>query len=213
MQSDISIVDYGSGNLLSVRRAFEQIGCRVNEVQSEGELLNAKKIVLPGVGSFPNGMNKLKEKKLDQSLKNAVGEGIPILGICLGMQLLFEHSTEFEKMAGLGVLPGKVTSIKKLLPDAHQRIPRIGWFNILPTQSGCENPILKSIHENTSFYFAHSFAAFGVDSLNLVASSEISNDIGAAAIVSKDSTVGVQFHPEKSGKAGLKLLENFIENF
>lgn len=212
VEIDVSIIDYGSGNLLSVRRAFEAIGCRVNEVRTERELHAARRLVLPGVGAFPNAMNRLQENDLINSIKRAAIADIPILGICLGMQLLFEESTEFKKTKGLGLIPGKIDAIKQLNPDPDLRLPRIGWFKLHDVSKNRPHFLLDSIDEIDSFYFVHSFMAVDIQDDVLIASSKISPALSAPSIVANRSLIGVQFHPEKSGQAGLKFLENFIKN-
>ncbi|MFT4304633.1 MAG: imidazole glycerol phosphate synthase subunit HisH [Candidatus Woesearchaeota archaeon] len=188
----ISIIDYGSGNIGSVKRAFEANGELVKIVKTKKEILKAKKIVLPGVGSFGFIMKKLREKNLEKPLKEKIKEGTPYLGICLGLQILFEESEESPGIKGLCIFKGKVKKFKK------GKIPQIGWNEIIP-----KNKIL----EKDFFYFVNSYYIKPKDEKNVASTTNYFQNF-VSAIKYKNITA-VQFHPEKSGKTGLKLLKRW----
>lgn len=196
----ISIIDYGMGNLRSVEKALQLIGFDTIITSDEKEIKNSKGIILPGVGAFPKAMENLKKSNLDEILKEEVKSGKPLLGICLGMQLLFDSSDEVAFTKGLGFIEGHV---KKF--EISEKIPHMGWndlkFNI-PT------PMLKDINEGEFVYFVHSFYADMKDK-NLNAYTEY--EIKVPAVVSNENVMGFQFHPEKSGNVGLRMLSNFKE--
>ncbi len=194
----ITIVDYGMGNLRSVEKAFQFLGFKAAISDDPVAVLKAERLVLPGVGAFEQAMARLNETGLGEAVKEAAEKGTPLLGICLGMQLLFEGSDEGGYHKGLGLLPGTV----KRLPDRGLKIPHMGW-NDLQTRD-CP---LFSKGENPTVYFVHSFAML-----------DISHDFTAAvcdygvpftAVVRKGNLMATQFHPEKSGDAGLKMLKGF----
>jgi glutamine amidotransferase len=211
MKNEVSIIGYGSGNLLSVRRAFEAIGCNVKIASRPEEVLAASRLVLPGVGAFPNGMGKLIESNLVESLEKAKLRGTPILGICLGMQMLLSESNEFTKTTGLNYIPGRVTRINEVLREGEVRVPRIGWFKISENNNSESLIITRGIESSESFYFVHSFMAHEIESSHLVATTKITHGLTAPAIIASENVIGTQFHPEKSGKAGLEILKNFIK--
>jgi imidazole glycerol-phosphate synthase subunit HisH len=190
----IAIIDYGSGNLKSVKKAFEKIGIDTIITNKKKEIEKADKIVLPGVGSFGFIMKKLKNKDLEKSIKKAIKNGKPYLGICLGMQILFEESEESPGVKGLGILKGKVKKFKK------GKVPQIGWNKIIP-----KNKIFK----NDFFYFVNSFYVIPSDKKIIASTTKYFQNF-ASAIKYKNITA-VQFHPEKSGKAGLKFLDRWIK--
>lgn len=196
----ISIIDYGMGNLRSVEKALQSLGFETIITSSEKEIKNSKGIILPGVGAFPKAMENLKKNNLDEILKEEVKSGKPLIGICLGMQLLFDSSDEVTFTKGLGFIEGHV---KKF--EISEKIPHMGWndlkFNI-PT------PMLKDIKEGEFVYFVHSFYADMKDK-NLNAYTEY--EIKVPAVVSNENVIGFQFHPEKSGNVGLRMLSNFKE--
>ena len=195
----IAIVDYGVGNLKSVQNALKTLNIPSIISSDNEEIAKSRSIIVPGVGAFPDAMKNMKDKGLDEVIKAAAKEGKPILGICLGMQLFFEESEEIEKCKGLGFLKG---TIKKL--EGSIKIPHMGWNDLsFETYS----PLLKGVKENSYVYFVHSYYA-QVGEENIVnAYSTYEKKI--PAIVSKGNIFGMQFHPEKSGEAGMKLLKNF----
>jgi imidazole glycerol-phosphate synthase subunit HisH len=197
----ISIIDYGVGNLRSVQKALEALGFEVKITSDPQEVLQSSGIILPGVGAFPDAMDNLKSRGLDLVLKKAAEINKPILGICLGMQLLFDKGYEVKECDGLGLIKG---SIQKLRGSV--KIPHMGW-NDLNIDNKCS--ILEGIEEGTFVYFVHSFYAEVEEDENLNASTMYGEKV--PAIVSRGSVYGIQFHPEKSGDVGLKILKNFGE--
>ncbi|WP_100332302.1 imidazole glycerol phosphate synthase subunit HisH [Bacillus xiapuensis] len=197
----IGIVDYGMGNLFSVYKALErlQIPCIISD--SEEELKQMKGIILPGVGAFKDAMALLKEKKLNQFLTAYANSGRPLLGICLGMQLLFEVSEENGCHEGLGLLKGRVTRI----PEGSVKVPHMGWNQL---RFHRRSPMLHGIEEGF-VYFVHSYYASEMQREDLLASAAY--EVEVPAIVGKRNVVGMQFHPEKSGTAGMQLLKNFAK--
>ncbi|MBV4429851.1 imidazole glycerol phosphate synthase subunit HisH [Clostridium tyrobutyricum] len=197
----ISIVDYGMGNLRSVQKALEFIGAEAEITGDKNKILNSRGIILPGVGAFPDAMDNIKKLGIDTVLNEAVNEGTPLMGICLGMQLLFDESEEVRNTKGLGLLKGK---IKKFNVDL--KIPHMGWNNLI-IDSDCE--ILKDVKEGSYVYFVHSYYAKVQEEEVLKAHSFYG--INTPAVVSKGNVFGLQFHPEKSGEPGMQMLKNFWE--
>ncbi len=209
----VTVIDYGLGNLLSVEQALRHCGADVVCTSSPELIEAADFLVLPGVGAFGDGMKGLELRGLLEPLLIAARSGKPLLGICLGMQLLFENSSEFGLHAGLGLIPGIVRGIPPLSnkDGSRRRIPHIGWTGIIPPGNRCswDEPLLDGLPQGVSMYFVHSFMAHPTEESQLKA---ISNHDGVevAAVVSRKNLTGCQFHPEKSGAAGLKLFENFL---
>jgi glutamine amidotransferase len=212
--SNIAIVDYGIGNLLSVKRSLEYCGANVTITSSPEIILNSEKVVLPGVGAFPIGMKSLENYGLVEVIREVERKRIPLLAICLGMQLLFEESEEFEVTKGLGIIPGKVIQIPitGILNEPLKR-PHIGWnsLSISKSSRGWNDTILQENHEGDSVYFVHSYMAKLASPENLLAEVEY-GPYKIPAVVTKDKVFGCQFHPEKSGEMGLKILRNFNAN-
>lgn len=197
----IVIIDYNVGNLKSVQGAFSRI-CLETVVTRDHALINkAQAIVLPGVGTFPVAMENLKKYDLIDILTQRKEAGIPILGICLGMQILFDKGYEIKETKGLGFIPGNVNYM-----DIDEKVPHMGW-NQLHFQQ--DHPILKNIHENDDVYFVHSYMATCPDE-NLVAYSDY-GDTKVTALVQNKNVIGCQFHPEKSGTVGRGILLAFKE--
>lgn len=197
----ISIVDYGVGNLRSVQKAFESLGFEAEITGDIKRINESKAIILPGVGAFPDAIHELRKTGIYDAVIEAAQCGKPILGICLGMQLLFEYGYEIEKCEGLALIKG---SVKKL--EGEIKIPHMGWNNIR-TIKDCA--ILKGIADDSYVYFVHSFYAEVIDELDLNSVTDYGSEI--PAIVSNGNIYGTQFHPEKSGKVGMKILKNFGE--
>lgn len=197
----IAVIDYGAGNIFSVKNALDYLGYENRLTKSAEDIKNADGIILPGVGAFPWAMKMLNESGLVDTIKTEAKKK-PFLGICLGMQLLFDKGYEFEECDGLGLIPGHVDKINE--PDLV--IPHMGW-NKLEKNHDC--PLLEGLSDNEYVYFVHSYKAFCEDE-NLYAYCEYGSKV--SALVSDGKTVfGAQFHPEKSGETGLKILKNFVE--
>ena len=200
----IAIVDYGVGNLFSLKSSLNAIGAKVCVTCDADEIKKADKIILPGVGAFGDAAQKLRESGLDTVIKEQALAGKPLLGICLGMQLLFEKSYEYGCHEGLGLIKGTVVPMEGKLPES-LKIPHIGW-NALHFKK--ESPVFKYINDGDCVYFVHSFYAEGCGDA-LIATTEYGKDVTAA--VQKDNVYGCQFHPEKSGNVGLSILKAFCE--
>lgn len=200
----IAIIDYGVGNLFSLASSFKSIGADV-VVTGDSEIIKkADKLVLPGVGAFRDAKQKLENTGLDKVVIEQAQNGKPLMGICLGMQMLFEESREYGTYKGLSLLKGKVVPMQGKLPES-LKIPHIGW-NALYFKKDSE--IFKYINENDCVYFVHSYFASDCDD-SLIATTEYGLEFTAA--VQKDNIIGCQFHPEKSGKVGLNILRAFCE--
>ena len=200
----IVIVDYGVGNLFSLRSSFAAIGAEV-AVSSDADVIrNADKIILPGVGAFGDAAKKLRETGLDRVLVEEAKKGKPLMGICLGMQLLFDKSFEYGEHQGLGLVPGNVRPIRDVIPN-DLKIPHIGW-NALRFRGN--SPIFKYLNEGDCVYFVHSFYASDCDDY---VSADTEYGAYLTAAVQNKNVFGCQFHPEKSGNTGLKILKAFAE--
>jgi glutamine amidotransferase len=199
----IAIVDYDMGNRRSVEKALEHVGASATITRETDQLKRADALVLPGVGAFPRGMSKLREYGLDQTLRECVAAGTPLLGICLGMQLLFDSSTELAELTpGLGLIGGEVRAI-----DARgQRVPHIGW-NEVRFERSCELTTHVAAG-GAPFYHVHSYAAHPADLQDVVGTTEYGERF--ATVVARGSVYGTQFHPEKSSRDGLALLAAFV---
>ena len=201
----IGIIDYGCGNLFSLRSSFEAIGEEVFVSGDEKELAKADRLVLPGVGAFGDAAKKLRESGLDRFVKAQAASGKPLLGICLGMQILFEKSEEYGDHEGLGLLKGRVVGMEGRIPP-ELKIPHIGWNGLRLHQPDC--PLFGKIAEGDCVYFVHSFYAEGCED-SLAATAEYGKELTAA--VARGNVFGCQFHPEKSGTVGLSILKAFSE--
>lgn len=207
--SSITVVDYGAGNLLSVVRALDNIGAQVILASQPDEIAAAERLVLPGVGAFGACMGNLCAKNLQDAIAGFTASGRPLLGICVGMQMLFDASEEFGENKGLGLLPGRVCAIPQHGADGRQhKIPHIGW-NALIAESDWHNGLFRDVHSGESVYFVHSFAANPTNPGDVSATVDY-DGIKITAAVGRDNIWGCQFHPEKSGIVGLKLLRNFM---
>jgi glutamine amidotransferase len=204
----IAIVDYGMGNLRSVHKAVEQVGAAVQVTSDPREVQAASKIILPGVGAFRDCMRNLEDRGLLEPVMSAIEAGKPFLGICLGLQLLFEQSDEFGVHQGMGVLPGHVTRFPEAIGDADTNqplpIPHMGWNTVEIKQS---TPLFAGIEDSSFFYFVHSYYAIPEDPKDIAATT--SYGIEFACVVQRANIYAVQFHPEKSQANGLRLLSNF----
>ena len=201
----IAIVDYGVGNLFSLKSSFAAIGEDVVVTGDTQEIKNADKIILPGVGAFGDAAKKLRESGLDKVVKEEAEKGKPILGICLGMQLLLEKSFEYGEHEGLGLIRGEIRPISDVIPK-DLKIPHIGW-NALHFK-GEKSKIFKYINDGDFVYFVHSFYGAKCDE-SVSATAEYGAELTAS--VEKGNVYGCQFHPEKSGEVGLKIIKAFCE--
>ncbi|MDD5596086.1 MAG: imidazole glycerol phosphate synthase subunit HisH [Candidatus Omnitrophica bacterium] len=200
----IAIIDYGMGNIHSVEKALQSFGEKTLIANSPEALKNCEKIVLPGVGAFDDAMLELKKQGLIAGIKEEIKKKKVFLGICLGMQLLFEQSQEAKEEKGLGILSGDV---KKFSEKSGQKVPHMGWNQLKIKNQAC--PLLKGIPDNSSVYFCHSYYPDPQEAQAIATTTDYG--INFASIVWKDNIYGVQFHPEKSQEIGLKMLKNFIE--
>ena len=199
----IAIIDYDAGNLKSVLKALQFLGEDAKITREKEEILSADKIILPGVGSFGDAMKKLEEYDLVSVIHTAVERQIPFLGICLGLQLLFESSEESPGVKGLGLLKG---TIKKIPDDQGRKVPHIGWNSLKFDHKG---RLFEGIEENSYVYFVHSFYLNAEEEEIVKASTEYVVNIHAS--VEKGNLFACQFHPEKSGEVGLQILKNFAK--
>jgi glutamine amidotransferase len=200
----ITIIDYKAGNLTSVQLAFESIGQKVKITDKPEDILCAKKIVFPGVGAAKAAMDSLKELKLIEPIRQKIADGVPFLGICIGMQVLFESSEEDGGTQCLGILPGKVKKFKS--SDDSCKIPQIGW-NTVKIKS--KHPIFEGIEDQSEFYFVDSFYPDCANKKDMIGQTQYA-DANFASVAGNNNLVSTQFHPERSGRIGLRLLENFI---
>ncbi len=195
----IAVLDYGMGNLRSVEKALEHVGARAAVTCEPDAVRAADGLILPGVGAFPRAMERIRERGLDELTAERHAAGVPILGICLGLQLLFDSTTELGGATGLGMLSGPVREV----PAAGLKVPHIGWS---PVRWEASSRLVEGIETETPFYFVHSFAPVPEPS-ELLGSAAYGSRFACAA--QRDNVFGVQFHPEKSSTAGLRLLANF----
>lgn len=210
--ADAIIIDYGIGNLKSVQRGIIAVGGSAHISSSPEEILSANRLILPGVGAFGKGMEGLNCAGLVPVMKTYVESGRPLLGICLGMQMLMDYSEEFGITKGLGFIPGKVVEIPKQHVDgSYRKIPHIGW-SALERPAGLNSwsdTLMKRIIAGDFFYFVHSFMAVPDSPSYILAQCEYES-MQVTAAIRRDNVTGLQFHPEKSGSVGLKILEEFI---
>lgn len=203
----LAIVDYGVGNLFSLTCSLKAVGAEVIVTGDEEVLARAERIILPGVGAFGDAAEALRASGLDKAVCREAARGKPLLGICLGMQLLFDYSTEYGRHAGLGLIPGCVQPIRPIIPQSY-KVPHIGWNALLFPKDRPVSPLFRYIQEGDCVYFVHSYA--GADCTeHTIATAEYGRPLTAA--VARDNVYGVQFHPEKSGQVGLNILKAFCE--
>lgn len=200
----IAIIDYGMGNIHSVRKAIESMGAQVKVVDKPEGLAGCEKAVLPGVGAFGDAAEELEKQGLIKGLKDYIASGRAFLGICLGLHLLLEESEESPGIKGLGLIRGRV---EKFAAAKGLKVPHMGWNQLDIRQSAC--PLFKGLPADAYVYFCHSYYPAPKDSGVVAATTEYGRKF--ASLVWKDNIYGAQFHPEKSQKAGLKILENFVK--
>ena len=205
----IAVIDYGVGNLFSLLSSLNYVGLDTKLTNNIEEIKNAKEIILPGVGAFRDAIGNLEKYGLKETLISEAKKGKPFLGICLGMQMLFEKSYEYGEYEGLGLINGTVEEIKKYIPEnSDLKIPHMGWNSLAINDGFKDDKILKDVNDNEYVYYVHSYFA-KTDMKNIVAYSEYGTKI--SGIVKNENVYGMQFHPEKSGDTGLKLLKNWGE--
>ena len=210
--AEVAVVDYGMGNLLSVCRGLEHCGATVTVTSDPEAILSAVRVVLPGVGAFADGMAELRRQGLDAVVREVAAQGTPLLGICLGMQMLLDESEEFGITAGLGLIPGGVVPVPSSTTDGHpQKIPHIGWNTLVLPQGrkNWEGTLLQDLKLGEAVYFVHSFMASPTDPNHRIADC-LYGGMPVSAAIGRENVSGCQFHPEKSGEVGLKLLRRFL---
>lgn len=195
----VTIIDYGAGNVPSVERALQRLGAEPERTNSPEKIVEAEALLLPGVGHYAALVRALDEQKMREPLVRAIQRGVPFLGICLGLQVLFESSAESPRLHGLNLLPGEVCALPSTV-----KLPHMGWNQIAPNR---ESRLLAGIDSSAYFYFAHSYAA---SDSNGSTTATCFHGSPFAAVVEKQNIYGVQFHPEKSGDSGSRLLQNFL---
>jgi len=209
----VSILDYSVGNILSVRRAFEAVGADVQQITDPADVHKSDRLVVPGVGAFGSCMQALNDHRMLDPLKEYIRTERPMLGICVGMQMLLESSSEFGEQAGLGVFPGRVDRIPAAGVDNRKhKVPLIGWTPLLPANNDPDrwkNTILSDLEPGEHAYFVHSYAAYPTNPEDILASTEYGGH-PIAAVIGGNHIYGCQFHPEKSGPTGLKVLSGFM---
>lgn len=207
----VNIVDYGSGNLLSIARALEHVGATTRLTRDPAEIETAERLLLPGVGAFADGMQGLREHGLIEPIRHYASLGRPLLGICLGMQMLSSFSEEFGQHEGLGLIPGRVVPVPSQdVYGSRQKIPHIGWAELSTAKpGGWAGTILEGTRDGASMYMVHSFHFEPSDAAHRLADCFYGGQRITAAVHS-GRTIGCQFHPEKSGEAGLAFLSSFL---
>lgn len=212
MSIKITVVDYGIGNIFSVLRALEHAGSTPELSSDPDEIRSADRVVLPGVGAFANGMEGLRSRNLVEPLREFAKSGKPLLGICLGMQMLVDESEEFGTHQGLGLIPGKVVAIEARDEDGKRlKIPHIGWSPLTAPNADWSGSPLRDVPEGSSAYFVHSFTVVPASDESRLADTTY-GDCRISAAVRKDNVSGCQFHPEKSGEVGLRIIRNFVNS-
>lgn len=213
MSDVVTVIDYGVGNLFSVQKALEHCGATVKLVSDPEDLKHASKVLLPGVGAFADAMRQLNANGMDEAIKVYAASGAPLFGICLGMQMLLDSSSEFGHSEGLGLIPGTVGPIPAQDNSGGAlKVPHIGWSSLVFPQarSSWDGTLLESVDpRNSAVYFVHSYMVLPHAVEHRIADC-LYGDTAVAAVVAKDNVCGAQFHPEKSGKIGLSMLRSFV---
>jgi glutamine amidotransferase len=200
----IAIVDYNAGNLTSVKLAFKALNCEVEVTQNPNTILKADHVIFPGVGAAGAAMHHLSDLKLIGPIKEVTEKGVPFLGICLGTQILFDFSEEDGGTPTLGILPGRVPRFQP--EKKFDKVPQIGWNQVKYSKT---HPVMQGIDDSSEFYFVHSYYPSPEQDEIIIGTTQYA-DVNFASMVGSGNVVATQFHPEKSGRIGLKLLENFI---
>jgi glutamine amidotransferase len=209
---DVAVIDYDIGNLLSVRRALEHCGAVVDVTSDPARILSAPRVVLPGVGAFADGMAGLQRDGLDLVVREVAQRGNPLFAICLGMQMLLDESEEFGVTAGLGLIPGRVVQVPATTAGGEsQKIPHIGWNGLVPPRGldSWQDTWMSGVQPGEAVYFVHSFMANPTDPGHRIADC-LYGGMPVSASIGRDNVFGTQFHPEKSGAVGLKILKAFL---
>lgn len=213
-QKPITLVDYGMANLLNVARAFEHCDAVVRIVETPGEVMDADRLVVPGVGAFRDCLEELQRRGFDDAIRRFLDTGRPMLGICVGMQALFDISEEFGDYPGLGLLPGRVRAVPKETVDGKmQKVPHIGWSHLIEPECGrnWSETLLEPFNgQHPAVYFVHSFAADPTDPADRLADCVYGGHRICAA-VQRNNLMATQFHPERSGETGLTIIRSFLE--
>ena len=199
----IAIIDYGAGNLTSVRLAFETLGVPAEVTDSAQRVRAADRIVFPGVGAAGAAMQGLRESNLDGAIRDVVGDGVPFLGICVGTQILFDSSEENGGVDGLGIVPGRVRLFRPAEP--YVKVPQIGWNQVTMNVT---HPVFEGVPSDSDFYFVHSYYPEAADTTHVLGQTTYAG-VTFSSVVGRDNLVATQFHTEKSGRIGLLVLENF----
>ena len=205
----VCIIDSGIGNIFSLCNAIEYIGGIPEVLTIPEKILNYDKLIIPGVGAFPMVMGALKERNLIGAIKQYVNYGRPVLGICVGMQILFDSSEEFGFHKGLGLIRGNITKLTSKKPGIDIKTPHVGWAALKFRTHIKNNYLFQDVSDNDTVYFVHSYSANPSNITNILAEANY-EDLAIAASVQSENIFGCQFHPEKSGKVGLKILSNFL---
>lgn len=203
--NEIVMIDYGASNIRSAQKAFEHVGTLITLTADPQIVRQAHKLVLPGVGAFGAGMAALRTRGLDAAISDKMREGAPLLGICLGMQFLFENSDEMGHHAGLGLIPGHVTRFD--LAETNLKVPHMGWNQIEHKEN---HPLLRGVPDGAFAYFVHSYYCVPTNGEDIIAGTRHGHAF--TSIVARDNVFGIQFHPEKSQRYGLQILRNFVES-
>jgi glutamine amidotransferase len=213
MVKRVTVLDYGMCNLLNVARAFEHFGAKVSVVDNPAEASGADRLVVPGVGAFKECIAEVRARGFDDSIREFAGSGRPMLGICVGMQMLFDASEEFGETRGLGILKGRVVAVPaQTTAGEAQRVPHIGWNHLVPSERGRSwaGSLLAGFEDSRpAMYFVHSFAARAADAGDVLADCVYGGHRVCAA-VARDNITAFQFHPERSGRDGLRVVEAFL---
>ena len=203
----VAVIDYGVGNLFSLKSSLAAIGAQARVTGHPGEIAAADRILLPGVGAFGDAAERLRSTGLDRLICRLASEGKPLLGICLGMQLLFEESLEYGSHPGLGLIPGRVVPMAGVIPP-ELKIPHIGWNALHFPQERDKHPLFRQVQEGEHVYFVHSYYAADCNDF-IIATADYGAPLTAAA--ARGNVMGTQFHPEKSGPVGLRILRAFCD--